>query len=912
VAKKMANFKMPSTQTLKDWGEQLQSSVVLGIKVFIVLLFLVLLPYMIMELFRNYLIIQPFEVPVELAEKQGYSGKVVAHRLQGYMDNKREELERSSMLGVYQGMAAVQSAEFATKRQAIDVATLGFSLNSIISQIRWLLGLPQHQVNGDLVIRDNKLHLTIRITGKLPTTFSGKYGDVKNPEQVIEKAAEYVLKTVEPLLLGNNYCLNRKDDLLEVLIDDIQQNKQSGEDQVVALTLESCLLKNMGKFEKALVKVAQAKKLEPANPLIFLMEGNLFLDADEPTEAIVAYKTALKHDPNNGGIYTKLAEAYIKTGKIQKALAQYKRAAKKAPRNPSIYTNWGEQLTKSAIRDLANDDADAATANFDKAEAKFKQALQVAPSYALAYGAWGNALFQKKDYQAASEKYEKAVKLDPTISWFYGNWGVVLVNLKESEKALDKFANSLMLRQEMWVYIELVRALKRVKNPDLFARYKEVALKMGRLASYYDKWGAVLANLERYEEALVKYEDALNLKHKKAVYNKLLNTLKKLNKHEYFAQYEAVALKLGRGASYYDKWGTVLDSLERYEDALVKYQKALEMKQDDGFYNNLLDTLKTLNKPESFAQYKPLIEKRNKNNLKKRYYYAYGRALAARGQYEQAIAKFNKALEADSTYVWGRIRLSYALIKVQKPEEAMTQCEDALKSSSASNAAKAAAHALCGLAQIGLNQPEKAVESCQTALKLSEKEDWAYWCLGDVLILQGKLDEAVKRYEKAVKLKPKTAFYYYERAFYYYKWGQAFAELQQYDAAITQYQQAVELDKAGEIGKQARANIEALKEKSTSSEEQPIDVPKTEIDKAEDALPESSTPSDKAAEVPPEGSTPSDKAAEVPPEGSTPSDKAAEVQSEGLTPSDKAAEAAPEGLTPSNKAEEMPSESLTP
>ena len=838
----MANIKMPSAQTLKDWGDKLQASVIFGIKVFIFLLFLVLFPYMVMELFRDDLIIQPFEVPLELAEKQGYSGKVVAHRLQGYMDELRDQLERSSTLKTHQGMAAVQSTEFAT--QEIDVPTLGLSVNAIVSQIRWLLGLGQHQLNGDLVIRDNQLHLTIRITSQQPKTLSADK-NVQNLEPLIKKAAEYVLKTVEPLLFGNNYCLNQKDELLAALIDEVQQSQMSRQEPAVALMLESYLLKNQKKYEPALEKLTQAEQYDPTNPRIFLMKGNTLLESDEPNDAIDAYKTALKHDPNNGGIYSKLAEAFIKIGKIDKAVRQYERASKKDPHNPSIYTNWGEQLTEKAIRCLANDNADAAKEEFEKAETQFKRALQEAPSYALAYAAWGKALLHQKAYRAASDKYETAVKFDPTIAWFYGNWGIALVNLKESKKALETFAKSLALKQTNWVYPELVKALKNLKKPELFERYKEVALKLGRGASYYEKWGTVLASLAQYEAAIAKYQQALEMKPDEGFYYfRWGNVLIDLMDYEQaLVKYKQAIPLLKRKSTQawtYSGWGNALVGLKRYEEALVKYEEALNLKHRKAVlvYNDLLTALEKLNKPEYFAQYEPIIEKSQENRLKWRYYYVYGRTLAALGQYEPAIVQYNKALEVDSTYVWSRIWLGYALIKVQKPEKALTQCEEVLKSTSASDTAQSAAHALCGLAQIQLNQPEKILKSCQTALTLSEKEDWAYWCLGDVLILQGKPDEAVTQYEAAVKLKP-------ENAFYYYKLGQILAVMKQNEAALTQYQKAVELDKTGEIGKQAQAHIDALKETASG-----IDAV------VEDGLPEGSTPSDKAA-APLDDSTPS-------------------------------------------------------
>ncbi|RKZ71834.1 MAG: hypothetical protein DRQ57_18175, partial [Gammaproteobacteria bacterium] len=159
--------------------------------------------------------------------------------------------------------------------------------------------------------------------------------------------------------------------------------------------------------------------------------------------------------------------------------------------------------------------------------------------------------------------------------------------------------------------------------------------------------------------------------------------------------------------------------------------------------------------------------------------------------------------EIEPEHIWSHIKLGYALIQAQKPDEALTECETVLKSPKAKKDTKAAAHAICGLAEIGFNHPEIAIEKCQTALSVSEKEDWAYWCLGDALIQLNKASEAVVQYEAAVNLKP-------EEALYYYKWGQALAQLEQNEAAIMQYQKAIEFDTSHEIRKQAQLLMEAL------------------------------------------------------------------------------------------------------
>ena len=191
----------------------------------------------------------------------------------------------------------------------------------------------------------------------------------------------------------------------------------------------------------------------------------------------------------------------------------------------------------------------------------------------------------------------------------------------------------------------------------------------------------------------------------------------------------------------------------------------------------------------------------------RRYYYAWGVALSQLEQYEQAIIRYQKVLAIEPEHIWSHVFMGYAYVKLQKPDEAFTECETVLKllkSPHAEKKQKAAAHALCGLAEIGFKRPESAIEQCQTALIIRKREDWAYWCLGDALVLLNKPEEAVIQYEKAANLKK-------ENAFYYYKWGQALAKLEKNEAAIMQYEKAIAFDSGGNIREQAQVRIEALR-----------------------------------------------------------------------------------------------------
>ncbi|HIE01687.1 MAG TPA: tetratricopeptide repeat protein [Thiotrichaceae bacterium] len=911
----------------KSW-EKVQSSFSITVKVFFAVLFMLIVSHAIYELFRYDIVINPFDMPFNLS-RQGYTGTVVAYRLQDDMAAVREEIERSSMLESAK-VAAVQFTEL-QKRPEIDVPSLGLSLKSTISQLRKILRLAPRRISGDMVVRGDKLYLTLRISGKL--AFETYGDDVKNPEPLIKTAAKYVLEIFEPLTFGLNYCLNDKIPDLEKLIQNLKQFTRRKE-RAVVLTLEGCLLKKQKDYQGALETLAQASKLDSQNPIIFNLKGDTLQDSGAYEEALLAYKKAVKLDPKNGGIYTQWARTLIKMGKTEEAFLKYQEASKNDPDNPWVYTDWGYQLAE-------------VLENFPAADEKFEQAIIKDPTYALAYALWGDVLLKYLDnYAKANEKYAKAVELDPNIAWIYGNWGVALVGLKNDQKALEQFAISLKLKSNnYWVYRELRDALKRLKQPQLFVKYEALALNH---ASYYNAWGDVLEQFKQYEAALIQYQKAAEISPTEGLYY-----LKWGNVLHDLGQYEAALVKyeqaLNSNASYstrawiYSGWGDVLVKLKQYEAALIKYEEAVTLDPEilTRFDKNVVEAIQELNKPDYFAQYEPLVNKSTDNTFKGRfyytyalvldalkrypesitqyqkatefdlgdasfygnwgnallhaghseqaiekykmaqnknpdinwitanwgvaladlkrykeaitqyqiavnlkpegwiyykwgdalfqlkqyeqaivqyetalewepnkrlYYYAWGKALSELNRYEEAISQFDKALEIEPTHIWSRIRLSYALIQLKQPETVLTQCQTILASQQVSQTAKAAAYALCGLAEVGLNKPESAIENCQKALEVSATEDWAYWCLGEAKRQLNQAEAAVIEYEKAVALKP-------ENAFYYSQLGQTLTELKQYEAALVQYQQAVKLDQNGEIGKQAELHIKEMTNK---------------------------------------------------------------------------------------------------
>jgi Tfp pilus assembly protein PilF len=145
-----------------------------------------------------------------------------------------------------------------------------------------------------------------------------------------------------------------------------------------------------------------------------------------------------------------------------------------------------------------------------------------------------------------------------------------------------------------------------------------------------------------------------------AAFNSLGNVLNEQKKYdEAIVKYQK-AIKLNpKNAPAYNNWGNVLDEQKKYDEAIAKYQKAIELDPKyalayNGWGNVLSDKKKY---DEAIAKYQKAIE------LDPKYALAYdnwGNVLYDQKKYDEAIAKYQKAIELDPKYAdayngWGNV-----------------------------------------------------------------------------------------------------------------------------------------------------------------------------------------------------------------------------------------------------------------
>ncbi len=159
-----------------------------------------------------------------------------------------------------------------------------------------------------------------------------------------------------------------------------------------------------------------------------------------------------------------------------------------------------------------------------------------------------------------------------------------------------------------------------------------------------------------------------------------------------------------------------------------------------------------------------------------------GFVLAGRGQLEEAIAHYGKALEIEPDFAETQYNLGAALAGRGQIDEAIAHYQRALQI----KPDHVLAHNNLGAALAGRGQIDEAIAYYRKALEIQPDCAEAHNNLGTALVGRGQVDEAIDHYRKALEIQP-------EFVEAHYNLGLALAGCGQVDEAIAHYQKAVEI-----------------------------------------------------------------------------------------------------------------------
>lgn len=163
-------------------------------------------------------------------------------------------------------------------------------------------------------------------------------------------------------------------------------------------------------------------------------------------------------------------------------------------------------------------------------------------------------------------------------------------------------------------------------------------------------------------------------------------------------------------------------------------------------------------------------------------HYSLGKALAKKGEWDQAISSYRKALELDSNSAEIFQSLGYAFVKNGQLDEAVIVYKKALKI----QPKLWEVHHNLGDIWQGQGRLDEAIAAYRLAIELNPDFCWSHNNLGDSLIKQQKWEEAVEGYRSAIGLNPDFHWSHYNL-------GEALVKLERWEEAIGAYREAMQL-----------------------------------------------------------------------------------------------------------------------
>ena len=366
---------------------------------------------------------------------------------------------------------------------------------------------------------------------------------------------------------------------------------------------EAIVLMNMGRLNKALEVLDAIGKLEPFNEEVHLHKASIYSQLRNYRRAVEHYKRALDlADEGTDDILLDLAFEYENLEAWEQAMDCLKRALDINPENEAVLYELAYVM----------DVMDAHQA----AVAYFKRFTNEYPYSFVAWFNLGNALSRLERFEESNEALDLCLAIDEKFSSAYFSKARNLLLLGQYQQAIDC--------------------------------YQETLANDGPQAITFSYIGECYEKMERYEQALIHYDQALALDPNwvdawigrgvvKDIQGNLNEAVKDLE--------TGVKLAPDHGDAWF-YFANALGRAQRYEDSLQAYARlnTLEPESLDGWMDHA-DLLLSVKGAD--AALKKLREGEQVHKLNPRYRYRMVSYLLRNGLEQQALLELEEALMAD-------------------------------------------------------------------------------------------------------------------------------------------------------------------------------------------------------------------------------------------------------------------------
>jgi len=454
--------------------------------------------YLYRELTRDVLIIEPFNVPKEYADK-GFTDEVIANHVSDALaEIEKDAITKEKRAGLRVD-TFVLSGDLPT---TIDVEVPGtkLGLRTLVEIAREVFNIHPKRVRGDVVLSiapaAAPVSLTVRVSGaRHPEVVRRSMIPDNDPERIPQLAAEAILHDVNPFLLG--VYKQYQDD--SETVEEIGRELLAGSDRLDRARghdLMGLVDTARGRLKDAVAEYRQATELAPDLSFAYANWGFMLDNLDKAGEAITKYQKAVQLDPSYARAYVVWGYTLYKQGKPAEAEAKFQEAVRRDPGDPVTYDFWGAALAERGKE--------------VEAFAKFEQALELDPKYWSTYTAWGDTLTRQEKWEDAAEKYRKAIETGPKSATPYYSWGAMLSQQGKLDDAIAKFRLASQIdpgsayAYNAWGVI----LFKQNKMEEAIAKFQKATQIDPKSLDAYNNWGNALQQLGRAAEAEEKFAKA--------------------------------------------------------------------------------------------------------------------------------------------------------------------------------------------------------------------------------------------------------------------------------------------------------------------------------------------------------------------------------------------------------------------
>ncbi len=337
------------------------------------------------------------------------------------------------------------------------------------------------------------------------------------------------------------------------------------------------------KFDRAIECYSRAIGLNPKLATAYHNLGEMLVGEKRWDEAIANYRQAIAINPNFFESYHSLGKTWAERGELDRAIACYRKSLEINPNYARAYLSLGNIFMQKREFDAAikcyrqtlefNDrsywaynclgDAFAHKKVWSEAISCYRKAIEINPNIPWFYCNLGIALTCEQSWDEAVSAYLHAVQIEPNLTGINQRLGYVL--RKRSESGLDTTIET---------YCQGIEVLASGK-----VYHKLLGIELDG-AEFYINLGNSLAKQKQLEGAIVFYSMALQIEPNAAeVVAKLQEVRSK--QQELYAQIATYRRQIEiepSNSKPYNDLGNILPQLGELEEAIICHQKAAKLR----------------------------------------------------------------------------------------------------------------------------------------------------------------------------------------------------------------------------------------------------------------------------------------------------------------------------------------------